>query len=46
MRCKTMNTKELLIDEIENAPGPLLSEVLDFVHFLKAKTIQEELDIA
>ena len=32
-------------DEIEDAPQPLLSEVLDFVHFLKAKTIREELDI-
>ncbi len=40
-----MSTKELLINEIEDAPEPLLSEVLDFVHFLKAKTIREKLDI-
>ena len=41
-----MNTKELLINEIKEAPEPLLTEVLDFVHFLKAKTVREELDIA
>ena len=41
-----MSTKELLINEIEDVPEPLLSEVLDFVHFLKAKTIREKLDIA
>jgi len=41
-----MSTKEELINEIEKAPEPLLSEVLDFVYFLKAKTIREKLDIA
>jgi len=41
-----MSTKELLIDEIEGVPEPLLAEVLDFVHFLKAKIVQEKLDIA
>lgn len=41
-----MNTKELLINEIKEAPEPLLTEVLDFVHFLKAKLVREELDIA
>jgi hypothetical protein len=41
-----MNTKELLINEIKEAPEPLLTEVLDFVHFLKAKIVREELDIA
>lgn len=41
-----MSTKEELISEIEEAPEPLLSEVLDFVHFLKAKTLREKLDIA
>jgi hypothetical protein len=38
-----MSTKELLINEIEEAPEPLLAEVLDFVLFLKAKTAQEKL---
>jgi hypothetical protein len=41
-----MNTKEQLIDEIEKTPEPLLSEVLDFVHFLKAKALREKLDAA
>ena len=41
-----MSTKELLIGEIEDVPEPFLSEVLDFVHFLKAKTIREKLDVA
>jgi len=36
-----MSTKELLINEIEQVPEPLLNEVLDFVHFLKAKIIRE-----
>jgi len=42
----TMNTREELINEIEDAPEPLLSEVLDFVHFLKAKMLREKLDTA
>jgi hypothetical protein len=41
-----MNTKEELINELEEAPEPLLAEVLDFVHFLKAKTLREKLDTA
>ena len=41
-----MNTKELLINEIKEVPEPLLTEVLDFVHFLKAKIVREELDVA
>ena len=41
-----MNTKEQLINEIEETPEPLLSEVLDFLHFLKAKTVRDKLDTA
>lgn len=41
-----MNTKDLLINEIEEVPEPLLSEVLDFVHFLKTKILREKLEIA
>ena len=41
-----MNTKEQLINEIEETPEPLLSEVLDFLHFLKAKTVRDKLDAA
>ena len=39
-----MDKKELLIKEIEQVPEPLLDEVLDFVHFLKAKITKERLD--
>ena len=41
-----MNTKEELINEIKETPESFLSEVLDFVHFLKAKASRESLDIA
>ena len=41
-----MNTKEELMNEIEDASEPLLSEVLDFVHFLKAKRLREKMDTA
>ena len=41
-----MSTKELLISDIEEVPEPLLTEVLDFVHFLKAKIGREKLDMA
>jgi hypothetical protein len=32
-----MNTKDLLMNEIEEVPKLLLSEVLDLVHFLNGK---------
>jgi len=38
-----MNTKEELINEIEEASEPILSKLLDFVHFLKAKTLREKM---
>lgn len=41
-----MSKKELLINEIEQVPEPLLDEVLDFVHFLKSKLLKERLDTA
>jgi hypothetical protein len=41
-----MGKKELLIKEIEQVSEPLLDEVLDFVHFLKAKITKERLDTA
>lgn len=41
-----MSTKELLINEIEEVPEPFLAEVLDFVHFLKAKIAREKLATA
>lgn len=39
-----MNTKELLLREIEQAPDPILDEVLNFLRFLKAKQQQEALE--
>lgn len=41
-----MNTREQLINEIEKTPEPLLSEVLDFLHFLKTKTVRDKIDAA
>jgi len=32
-----MNTKSILIKEIENLPEPVAAEVLDFVRFLEYK---------
>lgn len=34
-----MNTKELLLQEIEQVPEPILEEVLDFLRYLKANKI-------
>ena len=36
-----MTLKELLIHELDNIPDPLIAEVLDFLHFLKAKQAQD-----
>ena len=41
-----MNTKKELLTEIEKTPEPYLSEVLDFVLFLKKKASRDKLDIA
>ena len=41
-----MSTKEELMNEIQEAPEPLLSEVLDFVHFLKGKRLREKFETA
>jgi hypothetical protein len=41
-----MGKKEALMHEIEQVPDPYLEEVLDFVHFLKAKIIREGIAIA
>lgn len=40
-----MDTKSLLLQEIEQTPEPILDEVLDFLLFLKAKKEQQELEI-
>ncbi len=41
-----MSKKELILSEIEQIPEPFLDEVLDFVQFLKTKTLKEKLSIA
>lgn len=41
-----MNTKNLLIQEVEQVSNPGLEEVLGFLRFLKAKKIDDEQDIA
>jgi hypothetical protein len=41
-----MSTKELLMSELKEVPEAFLTEVLDFVHFIKAKIAREKLDIA
>ncbi|NEU75520.1 DUF2281 domain-containing protein [Hassallia byssoidea VB512170] len=41
-----MNTKDLLLREIEQVPEFLLTEVLDFLQFLKAKHLEENTQIS
>jgi hypothetical protein len=41
-----MDTKELLIEEIEKSPDFILQEVCDFLLFLKAKYQQENLEMS
>jgi hypothetical protein len=36
-----MSKRELIFSEIEQIPEPFLDEVLDFVQFLKTKTLKE-----
>ena len=38
--------KELIIQELDQAPEGLLAEVLDFLKFLKAKSRQEILEVS
>lgn len=39
-----MSAKDLIIQEMQQVPEPLLEEVLDFLRFLKAKQMQERLE--
>ena len=41
-----MTTRELLFDEIDRVPEPLLEEILDFVQFLKGKAQRLGLETA
>ncbi len=36
--------KELILREMEQVPEPLLNEILDFIHFLKTKSLNEKLE--
>jgi hypothetical protein len=40
-----MTFKEILIQELENVPDPLISEVLDFLYFLKSKEEEDREDL-
>lgn len=40
-----MITKDSLLNEIEQIPEYLLTEILDFVQFIKAKHFQEKIEI-
>jgi hypothetical protein len=42
MREKTMPKKEVLLNEIEGVPEIFFNELLDFIHFLKAKVIRDK----
>ena len=41
-----MKTKELIQKEIEVFPEPYLEEILDFIHFLKAKASMGRMETA
>lgn len=36
-----MPSRAMLIEEIETVPEPLLDEVMDFIQFVKAKSMRE-----
>jgi hypothetical protein len=40
-----MTSKELLIQELDLIPDPLIGEILDFLYFLKAKQEQDNEDL-
>lgn len=41
-----MSTKDLLLREIEQVPEFLLTEVLDFLQFIKAKHLEQNTQIS
>jgi hypothetical protein len=41
-----MRKIEIILNEMEEFPEPLLDEVLDFVNFLKSKMISSKMDTA
>lgn len=41
-----MSKKDLLLQEIEQTPEPLLEEILNYLRFLKTKLAQQQLETA
>jgi hypothetical protein len=41
-----MNTKEQVMEEIKRMPSPLLIKVLDFLRFLREKSIRQKMETA
>jgi len=41
-----MSKREIIINEIEHIPEPILDEVMDFIRFLKTKLVRERIDTA
>jgi hypothetical protein len=41
-----METKDLILKEIEVFPEPYLEEILDFIHFLKDKAMKISMESA
>ncbi len=39
-----MSTKELVLNEIEKIPEPLLEELLDFIRFLETKILEQKME--
>jgi hypothetical protein len=42
----TVNTKQMLIQELDSVPDDVLAEVLDFLRFLKAKEDKADIEDA
>jgi hypothetical protein len=41
-----MSAKELFLKEVETLPEVILEEVWDFLQFIKAKYLQEQLEVS
>lgn len=41
-----MEEKELIVREIENIPKPYLTEILDYIRFLKTKVLDPKMGLA
>lgn len=45
-KINVMETKDLILKEIETVPEPCLEEILDFVRFLKEKSSKKRMETA